>query len=129
MPPSVFGRSRRLFPSVEIPDAAGTVADSVRPLLEQTGDVRFFTPITITNTLSLVAGDLALSGFEDKLSTNWPQGFTGDPGALRVTSAFHRVIQEAAHQARADITIIDVGPNLGAITNKNLGYWTFRRVL
>jgi chromosome partitioning protein len=120
MPSSVFGRQRKLFPSVEIPDAAGTVADSVRPLLEQTGDVQFFTPIAITNTLSLVAGDLALSGFEDKLSTSWPQGFTGDPGALRVTSAFHRIIQEAARQARADITIIDVGPNLGAINRAAL---------
>ncbi len=120
MPSAVFGDRRGLFPGMDIPDDAGTVADSVRPLLEQTGDVRFYTPIEITGTLSLVPGDLALSGFEDKLSASWPQGFTGDSGALRVTSAFHRVIQEASGRVQADLAIIDVGPNLGAINRSAL---------
>jgi chromosome partitioning protein len=120
MQSAVFSAQPALFPSVEIPDDAGTVADSVRPLQEQTGDVEFFTPIRIANNLHLVPGDLALSGFEDKLSASWPQGFTGDPGALRVTSSFHRIIQYAAEQVSADVAIIDVGPNLGAINRAAL---------
>jgi chromosome partitioning protein len=120
MPSAVFSAQRRLFPKVAIPDDAGTIADSVRPLQEQTGDVEFFTPIQITGSLYLVPGDLALSGFEDKLSENWPKVFLGDPGALRVTSAFHRVIQNAGELTSADIAIVDVGPNLGAINRAAL---------
>lgn len=41
MPSAVFASQHKLFPGVDIPDGAGTVADSVRPLQEQTGDVEF----------------------------------------------------------------------------------------
>lgn len=44
---------------------AGTVAESVEPLLDQTGDVKFFEPIAVSSRLSLVPGDLELSRFED----------------------------------------------------------------
>jgi chromosome partitioning protein len=120
MPPSVLSSQRKLFPSIAIPDDSGTVADSVRPLQDQTGDVEFFTPIQITESLHLVPGDLTLSSFEDKLSESWPRGFTGDSGPLRVTSAFHRIIQDAGTKMVADIAIIDVGPNLGAINRAAL---------
>lgn len=121
MPSAIFSSGQqKLFPRVDIPEDSGTVADSVRPLLEQTGDVQFYEPIEIADALSLVPGDLALSGFEDKLSASWPQGFTGDSGALRVTSAFHRVIQESASRVQAEIVIIDIGPNLGAINRAAL---------
>jgi hypothetical protein len=33
----VFSAERKLFPTVDIPVGSGTVADSVRPLQEQTG--------------------------------------------------------------------------------------------
>lgn len=109
-----------LFDYEIIPGTSGTVADAVRPLQEQTGDINYFDPIQITSSLFLVPGDLGLSGFEDKLSASWPLGFTGDIGALRVTSAFHRTIQAAADRVRAEIVIVDVGPNLGAINRAAL---------
>lgn len=58
----------------------------------------------------LLVGDLALSRIEDDLSTEWP----------RVTSAFWRVIDEAAKRHQADVVLIDVGPNLGAINRAAL---------
>lgn len=109
-----------LFDIPVIPTGAGTVADAVRPLREQTGDIEYFEPVWIDDRLSLIPGDLDLSGFEDKLSASWPLGFTGDIGALRVTSAFHRIILDAAMRTQADIAIIDVGPNLGAINRAAL---------
>lgn len=112
--------SEPLFDYEIIPEGSGTVADAVRPLQEQTGDIEYFDPIQITSRLSLMPGDLGLSGFEDKLSSSWPLGFTGDIGALRVTSAFHRTIQYAAERVRAEIVIVDVGPNLGAINRAAL---------
>lgn len=101
--------------------ATGTVAAAIEPLLDQTGDVRFFDPVQIRAELSLVPGDLELSRFEDKLSDAWPRCFTGsDKGALRVSTAFYRIIQEAGARVAADIALIDVGPNLGAINRSAL---------
>jgi cellulose biosynthesis protein BcsQ len=68
-----------------------------------------------SSSVSLLVGDLGLSAFEDKLSINWPLCNDRDESAFRVISAFHRMILSAAQQVAADIVLIDVGPNLGAI--------------
>jgi cellulose biosynthesis protein BcsQ len=61
-----------------------------------------------------------LSGFEDSLSTEWPKCLDGDERAFRVISAFWRIIQRAATQHNADVILIDLGPNLGAINRAAL---------
>ncbi|RAO07807.1 MULTISPECIES: ParA family protein [Micromonospora] len=99
---------------------SGTVASAVQPIMQGLGDVRFNDPITITDGLWLVPGDLNLSAFEDKLSAAWPNSLIGDPAALRTTTAFHRLITDAARRVRAEIVLVDVGPNLGAINRAAL---------
>jgi chromosome partitioning protein len=101
-------------------ECATTIAAAVRPIMEGTGDIRPCEPLQIVDGLWLLAGDLTLSAFEDRLSEAWPKGFTGDPAALRTTTAFHRIIQIAGQQVRADVVLIDVGPNLGAINRAAL---------
>ncbi|MEU9890384.1 ParA family protein [Sphaerisporangium sp. NPDC051011] len=98
----------------------GTVATSVKPIMEELGDVAFFEPSQVTDGLWLVPGDLELSAFEDRLSAAWPSTFTGDPAAIRTTTAFYRIINDAARKVSADIVLIDVGPNLGAINRAAL---------
>jgi chromosome partitioning protein len=99
----------------------GTVASAVRPIMEGMGDVEHFDPVQIIDGLWLVPGDLDLSSFEDRLSDAWPRGFTGtDIAAIRTTTAFHRIIARAAEQVNADVVLIDVGPNLGAINRSAL---------
>jgi cellulose biosynthesis protein BcsQ len=73
----------------------------------------------------LIIGDLALSRFEDVLSEVWPKCLSEDVGALdvgafRVTSAFHRLIRLAAKETGAELALVDVGPNLGAINRAAL---------
>src|SRR5262249_37524073 len=72
----------------------------------------------ITQRLFLVPGDLALAGFEDELSGAWSAAM--GPGELhhpfRLLAAFWQVAQMAARQHEADLVLVDVGPNLGAIT-------------
>jgi chromosome partitioning protein len=112
---------RPLISVADISGDIGTVASSVEPLLDQTGDVALFDPLVIRDGLYLVPGDLELSRFEDKLSAAWPHCFTGrDKGALRVTSAFHRITQDAGRRVSADVALLDVGPNLGAINRSAL---------
>lgn len=100
---------------------ADTIFQCVRPLTE-VGDIR--TPQTkrITSRLHLVPGDLALAGFEDFLSQEWPNSLGS--GSLyrpfRVLSAFWQVAQLAAQQHSADLILADVGPNLGAINRSAL---------
>ena len=58
---------------------------------------------------------MGLSRFEARLSAAWPDCLGGDEAAFRVESAFHRTILKAAQIRDADVVLIDVGPNLGAI--------------
>jgi cellulose biosynthesis protein BcsQ len=60
-------------------------------------------------------GDLALSEFEDDLSQNWPKCLDRDERAFRVTTAIYRAVRAAAADLDAEVILIDVGPNLGAL--------------
>ena len=53
------------------PDQPNTIFRCIQPLLE-VGDIQIAKRIKITREISLIAGDLALSGFEDELSNQWP---------------------------------------------------------
>ena len=97
-----------------------TILSCVEPILQGTGDIREPSPIDIANRLWLLAGDLGLSRFEDKLSESWTKGFGSDPAALRTTSSFYRIINQAAEETGAVLSLLDVGPNLGAINRAAL---------
>jgi chromosome partitioning protein len=100
---------------------ATTIYRCVQPLME-VGDIQ--EPITqrIRSSLHLVPGDLALAGFEDFLSQEWPNSLGGENlfRAYRVLTAFWIVAQKAATQHQADLILADVGPNLGAINRSAL---------
>ncbi len=97
-----------------------TVYGSIRPLLRGVGDVSPAPLLAIDDRLALVPGDLALSQFEDELSSQWPDCLDGKERAFRVISAFHRLITDASRQFAADLALVDVGPNLGAINRAAL---------
>lgn len=101
-------------------DSQLTIMACISPILEGTGDIKSPELLSITDTLSVVGGDLGLSRFEDKLSDSWPKGYNNDAAALRATSAFHRIIAQAGESAGARLAILDVGPNLGAINRAAL---------
>ncbi|BAZ50438.1 putative regulatory protein cII [Nostoc sp. NIES-4103] len=112
-----------------------TIFDCIQPLLKGVGDIgnphleyvqetqpsqqlSFFE----SGSLALLVGDLALSGFEDELSAQWPNclGGGGQERALRVISAFWRILQQTAINHKANIILMDLGPNLGAINRAAL---------
>ncbi len=98
-------------------DPGRTVFDCVRPL--QTGEGDILDPqlklAEEIDRLALLVGDLRLTSYEDQLSEVWPKCLDRDQRAFRVTSAFWRVVQRAAQSHRADLVLVDLGPNLGAI--------------
>ena len=99
----------------------GTIDEGVAPLFEGTGDIVESPQIEeIGERIGLLMGDLALSRREDELSTQWPKCLDGDKRAFRVTTAFARLIARAGRQFGADLALLDVGPNLGAINRAAL---------
>lgn len=99
---------------------ARTFASWVKPLKDGIGDIAEPTPQEVADGLYLLAGDLALSGFEDELSGEWSGCLDRRPRSFRVTSAFWRLIERAAKATDATIVLIDLGPNLGALNRASL---------
>jgi chromosome partitioning protein len=120
--PAWYEPQKKLFNQSRYFDTnPGTVASAVQPIMDGLGDVQLYDPVEILDGLWLVPGDLELSSFEDRLSDAWPRGFTGtDLAAIRTTTAFHRIVDHAASVVGADIVLMDVGPNLGAINRSAL---------
>ena len=97
-----------------------TVYGAIEPLLRGIGDIARSGIDQVDDELNVLPGDLALSSFEDELSTQWPQCLDGKERAFRVISALWRILETAAAQAEAHVVLVDVGPNLGAINRAAL---------
>lgn len=99
------------------PDGDGrrSILGSLSPVLRGLGDIGRPHVEEVAPQCGVVVGDLGLSRFEAKLSAAWPACLDGDESAFRTESAFHRLILAAAEERDADLVLIDVGPNLGAI--------------
>ncbi len=102
-------------------DGRKTIEGSISPLFEGTGDIVESPHVEkVSERIGLLVGDLALSKREEELSTQWPACLDGDARAFRVTTAFARLIARAGEQFEADLALVDVGPNLGAINRTAL---------
>jgi len=97
-----------------------TVYGSLAPLIRGVGDISAPPLAEVTEQLLVLPGDLALSNFEDELSSQWPACLDGKERAFRVISAFWRLLTLAEQAAKADVVLVDVGPNLGAINRSAL---------
>lgn len=121
--PSVFSFERQPAPDIRAGDSLPefrTVFAALDPLLRGVGDVARPALTQVTDTVSLLPGDLRLSNFEDDLSSQWPDCLDGKERAFRVISAFWRLLMMSAAEAEADVVLVDVGPNLGAINRAAL---------
>lgn len=105
----------------EDPQPGSTMFQAIKPLTS-VGDIAEPRLKRITSNLHLIPGDVELSSFEDTLSSEWP-GSMGDSNLyrpMRILSAFWQVLQMGAGQVNADIILVDIGPNLGAINRSVL---------
>jgi cellulose biosynthesis protein BcsQ len=65
-------------------------------------------------------GELSLSLLEDDLFQQWLLYQEGKERAFRIISAFSHILQFSAQQVNAELILIDLGPNLGAINHSSL---------
>ncbi|BBL75236.1 ParA family protein [Methylomagnum ishizawai] len=98
-----------------------TIYKCVKPLTG-VGDITEPSLQNIATDLYLLPGDVDLSGYEDALSAEWPNSM-GDNNLyrpMRILSSFWQVMQMAASKVQADVVLVDIGPNLGAINRSVL---------
>lgn len=97
-----------------------TVFSALVPLKKGIGDISLSPLEIVAGAFALIGGDLELSSIEDDLSSSWHLCLGRDERAFRVTTAFSRIVEQAGDEFSADIGLIDVGPNLGAINRAAL---------
>lgn len=117
---SMFLEDERLEAIWADDDHNQTIYSAFQPLLDGTGDVAAPHVEHVSPGLSLVAGDLALSAAEDELSGQWPDCLDRKPRAFRVLSGMWRILMAAGERVGADLVLIDVGLNLGALNRAAL---------
>lgn len=80
--------------------------------------------MTVAENFGLVPGDLELSFVEDALSSAWAETRNDSElvraRGMRASVALAKAVRDAATSFRADLAMIDVGPNLGAINRAAL---------
>jgi cellulose biosynthesis protein BcsQ len=98
-----------------------TIYQCLKPLTE-VGDLKEPNLYPIDANLHLVPGDVMLAGFEETLSSVWPESMSDANlyRPFRVLSAFWQIAQQAAQGVNAELILADVGPNLGAINRSAL---------
>lgn len=102
-------------------DSGSTIYQCVKPLTS-VGDIREPTLQNISTDLYFVPGDVGLSNYEQLLSSEWPNSMNENHlyRPMRILSSFWQIIEMAARKIQADIILVDVGPNLGAINRSVL---------
>ncbi len=103
------------------PELGSTIYHCIKPLAG-VGDIAEPVLQSIATDLYLIPGDVDLSGYEDALSNEWPNSM-GDNNLyrpMRILSSFWQVMQMGANKVQADIILVDIGPNLGAINRSVL---------
>ena len=116
---AVFLAEEKLEEIWPIDGYADTVFGAVQPLL-RVGGIRQVQPIALGNGRYLLAGDIALSRFEDQLAESWPKCLGADARAFDIMSALWRVVTDCAETVDADVVLVDVGPSLGALNRAAL---------
>jgi chromosome partitioning protein len=104
-------------------DEIDSIYDVIAPVIAKGSDVS--PRVTkVAGDFALLPGDLDLSAVEDALSSEWTKCLSDSPldreRAFSVTTSLARSIQTAADRFGADIALVDVGPNLGAINRSAL---------
>lgn len=111
----------QLWNSTAKRDRGATIFQCVKPLTEA-GDLLPPRLNRVSERLRLLPGDLALSGFESTLSEQWPNALGSEMlyRPFRILTAFWSVMQAGADKCGANVILVDVGPNLGAINRSAL---------
>ncbi len=104
-------------------DQGNSIWNILSDVYEGTGHFKQKLPLQFNQkykNLYIVPGDVLLSNYEDLLGDTWSSAKGGQASALRVQSAIYRYILWSAKEIRADVVMLDLGPNLGSLNRSVL---------
>lgn len=78
------------------------------------------TDVHDTGAPAVLVGNPSLASFEEDLSEAWWRYRSGDEDAFQAIAAFRRIIQKAAEIRKAEVVLLDLGSNLGAVNRAAL---------
>lgn len=104
------------------PARGNSIWRAVEDVYRGIGDIKKRQPSRVRENIPLfvIPGDVLLSGYEDLLGDTWSAAKGGAEPALRVQSALYRYILWSAKKVKADVVMLDLGPNLGALNRSVL---------
>jgi chromosome partitioning protein len=103
-----------------------TIFGCIEPLIQGIGDIaepnlEYIDSYDVSvNSIALLAGDILLASFENYLSQMWSELSRENIHSLKYISAFGKILQKASISNQADIILMDLAPNLGAINHAAL---------
>ena len=92
-----------------------TIHGCLSPIIDGSGDIASPMPAQIRNRAWILAGDIRLSDFEEIAPEGWTQALAGNARGFRVSTALYRIINSAGSSLGADLALVDLGPNVGAL--------------
>jgi cellulose biosynthesis protein BcsQ len=96
-------------------EGGGTIWSAVKPIAYQEGDAVPINPITLSNGVLLLPGDISLADFERALAPLWSDCLVRKRPGFRGTTALSRLVNEIAIANDIDFVFYDSGPNIGAL--------------
>jgi cellulose biosynthesis protein BcsQ len=118
---SIMLSEQTLFDLWQESGDATTISRCLEPVRRGKGTVLAPTTIEVAPNLFLLPGDLALARFEQTLAEEWAKKMSADnERALDVTTAIDLLCWSALKETGANIVLLDVGPNLGALNRAAL---------
>jgi chromosome partitioning protein len=97
-----------------------TIWSAVSPLVSGAGDIKKIPPRQIRDNVWLLPGDIRVSNFEEICPVGWTEALAGQARGFRVTSAMYRVALGLRDVVKAEIALIDLGPNVNALNRSVL---------
>lgn len=91
-----------------------SVYGAIHPVLHCSGTIAPPHVETLQFNLGLIPGDLGLSRCEEEFAAAWQIYHQQDASGFRLMTVFHQLVQ-AGSDWGADIVLMDLGPNLGAL--------------
>ena len=91
-----------------------TIWSSVKPIWDQSGDVRLIDP-QVVGSLSLIPGDILLSRFEELLGEAWTHCFQRRLGGFHAMGAISELVDSVSAVRSFDFVFYDAGPNIGPL--------------
>lgn len=96
-------------------ESNATIYGALLPVINNTGDLAPIQPVKVREGAYLLPGDIRLSSFEEILPQAWTESLAGQYRGFQVSTAMYRLVQSLGEQIAADYTLVDLGPNVGAL--------------